>query len=96
VRMFEQALKFANALSPVSLRQGCQTLPELSCLSVGLPDEGKEDRLMKPANASAIPPEMGQARRKQEAWRSPHRPRCTSPIVCGRGRQSWPVSKVCI
>jgi hypothetical protein len=24
-------------------------------MSVGLPDEGKEDRLMKPANASAIP-----------------------------------------
>ena len=33
-------------------------------MSVGLPDEGKEDRLMKPAGASAIPPDMEQARQE--------------------------------
>ena len=48
-------------------------------MSVGLPDEGKEDRLMKPANASAIPLDMEQARQELEAWRSTHRPRCHIP-----------------
>src|ERR1700677_4883298 len=44
-------------------------------MSVGLPDEGKEERLMKPANASAIPLDMEQARQELEAWRSTPRPR---------------------
>jgi hypothetical protein len=48
-------------------------------MSVGLPDEGKEDRLMKSANASAIPLDMEQARQELEAWRSTHRPRCHIP-----------------
>ena len=48
-------------------------------MSVGLPDEGKEDRLMKPADASAIPPDMEQARQELEVWRSTHRPRCHIP-----------------
>jgi hypothetical protein len=48
-------------------------------MSVGLPDEGMEDRLMKPAEASAIPPDMEQARQELEAWRSTHRPRCHIP-----------------
>jgi len=48
-------------------------------MSVGLPDEGKEDRLAKPANASAIPLDMEQARQELEAWRSTHRPRCHIP-----------------
>src|SRR5260370_9185809 len=34
---------------------------------------------MKPANASAIPPDMEQARQELEAWRSTHRPRCHIP-----------------
>jgi hypothetical protein len=48
-------------------------------MSVGLPDEGKEDRLMKPADASAIPQDMEQARQELEVWRSTHRPRCHIP-----------------
>jgi hypothetical protein len=48
-------------------------------MSVGLPDEGKEDRLMKPDNATAIPLEIEQARQELEAWRSTHRPRCHIP-----------------
>jgi hypothetical protein len=48
-------------------------------MSVGLPDEGKEDRLMKPDNATAIPLEIKQARQELEAWRSTHRPRCHIP-----------------
>jgi hypothetical protein len=48
-------------------------------MSVGLPDEGKEDRLMKPADASAIPLDMEQARQELEAWRSTHPPRCHIP-----------------
>ena len=34
---------------------------------------------MKPADASAIPPEMEQARQELEVWRSTHRPRCHIP-----------------
>jgi hypothetical protein len=34
---------------------------------------------MKPANASAIPLDMEQARQELEAWRSTHRPRCHIP-----------------
>jgi hypothetical protein len=34
---------------------------------------------MKPASASAIPPDMEQARQELEAWRSTHRPRCHIP-----------------
>ena len=34
---------------------------------------------MKPDNASAIPPEMEEARQQLEAWRSTHRPRCHIP-----------------
>ena len=34
---------------------------------------------MKPADASAIPPDMEQARQELEAWRSTHRPRCHIP-----------------
>jgi hypothetical protein len=48
-------------------------------MSVGLPDEGKEDRLMKPADASAVPQDMEQARQELEVWRSTHRPRCHIP-----------------
>jgi hypothetical protein len=48
-------------------------------MSVGLPDEGKADRLMKPANTSAIPLDMEQARQELEAWRSTHPPRCHIP-----------------
>ena len=48
-------------------------------MSVGLPEEGKEDRLMKPANPSAIPLDMEQARQELEAWRSTHPPRCHIP-----------------
>jgi hypothetical protein len=48
-------------------------------MSVGLPDEGKEDRLMKPDNVSAIPLEMEQTQQELEAWRSTHRPRCHIP-----------------
>jgi hypothetical protein len=48
-------------------------------MSVGLPDEGKEDRLMKPDSSSAIPLEMEQARQELEGWRSTHRPRCHIP-----------------
>jgi hypothetical protein len=38
-----------------------------------------EDRLMKPADASAIPLDMEQARQELEAWRSTHRPGCHIP-----------------
>ena len=48
-------------------------------MSLGLPEEGKEDRLMKPANPSAIPLDMKQARQELEAWRSTHPPRCHIP-----------------
>jgi hypothetical protein len=48
-------------------------------MSVGLPEEGKEDRLMKPANPSAIPLDMEQARQELEAWRSTDPPRCHIP-----------------
>jgi hypothetical protein len=48
-------------------------------MSLGLPEEGKEDRLMKPANPSAIPLDMEQARQELEAWRSTHPPRCHIP-----------------
>jgi hypothetical protein len=48
-------------------------------MSVGLPDEGKEDRLMKPDSSSAIPLDMEQARQELEAWRSTHPPRCHIP-----------------
>jgi hypothetical protein len=48
-------------------------------MSVGLPEEGKEDRLMKPAIPSAIPLDMEQARQELEAWRSTHPPRCHIP-----------------
>lgn len=48
-------------------------------MSVGLPGESKEDRLVKPANASAIPLDMEQARQELEAWRSTHPPRCHIP-----------------
>jgi hypothetical protein len=34
---------------------------------------------MKSADASAIPPDMEQARQELEAWRSTHRPRCHIP-----------------
>ena len=34
---------------------------------------------MKPANPSAIPLDMEQARQELEAWRSAHRPRCHIP-----------------
>jgi hypothetical protein len=34
---------------------------------------------MKPANASAMPLDMEQARQELEAWRSTHRPRCHIP-----------------
>jgi hypothetical protein len=34
---------------------------------------------MKPASASAIPPDMEQARQELEAWRIAHRPRCHIP-----------------
>ncbi len=34
---------------------------------------------MKPANPSAIPLDMEQARLELEAWRSTHRPRCHIP-----------------
>jgi hypothetical protein len=48
-------------------------------MSLGLSEEGKEDRLMKPANPSAIPLDMEQARQELEAWRSTHPPRCHIP-----------------
>ena len=48
-------------------------------MSLGLPEEGKEDRLMNPANPSAIPLDMEQARQELEAWRSTHPPRCHIP-----------------
>ena len=48
-------------------------------MSLGLPEEGKEDRLMKPAIPSAIPLDMEQARQELEAWRSTHPPRCHIP-----------------
>jgi hypothetical protein len=48
-------------------------------MSVGLPDEGAENLLMRPDNAPAIPLEMEQARQELDAWRSTHRPRCRIP-----------------
>ena len=53
---------------------------------------------MKPANPSAIPLDMEQARQELEASRGRRIGRvATSPIVCGReGRRSWRVSMVFI